>query len=448
VEKSVLMLTTGQLCATSNTQPVITKRHNMRLEGVLALVVLGFASIIPLATAQSCRWDGTAPFCSGSCGANENELTRLDSIPNFWAPPFVQVIPPFGSSCLTGSKALCCSGRGPRCRWDGTAPFCSGSCRGDEVQAPPPDGSYKGASCWTGDKVYCCNKIGSSGQPLVAADCSSGPGTCAPGFVWREANPSDHVCVIPQVRDEARSDNAQAAGRRSPTGGPSGPDTCISGFVWREAFSGDHVCVTPQTRSQAAQDNGWSKVRNACPSPTGPEPPEPPSGTFSNHTPEGVLSHKRALYVLSLDDPLVAPAGAAIDVQLAFQDCQSRPDGCPVTPDLEQWAYDPSTHRLYHAASGKCVNISGARQDAGSPIILYPCSGAANEKWTVFERSGSPIWSFKSDLTGMCLHANPGRSSNRLLNSVATLVQMPCDGSDAQRFNNVDSRWSERNGPH
>src|SRR5947199_250692 len=28
-----------------------------------------------------------------------------------------------------------------------------------------------------------------------------------------------------------------------------------SGYVWHEAFSGDDVCVTPQTRSQAASDN-------------------------------------------------------------------------------------------------------------------------------------------------------------------------------------------------
>jgi len=30
----------------------------------------------------------------------------------------------------------------------------------------------------------------------------------------------------------------------------------------------------------------------------------------------------------------------------------------------------------------------------------------------------------------------------------ATLVQMPCNGSDAQKFNNVDADWARRNGPH
>jgi hypothetical protein len=177
-------------------------------------------------------------------------------------------------------------------------------------------------------------------------------------------------------------------------------------------------------------------------------------GTFPT-TPDSVLRHKRALYAVSIDEPLIAPAGAAIDVQLTFKGCHAVrvTEGCPVTPDLEQWGYDPATHRLLHAASGKCLNISGARRDAGSPIILYPCSGAPNEKWTLVERAGTALWSIKSDLTGMCLQAVRGRATSpaprgvRLL-PVATLVQMPCDGGNAQRFNNVDAAWSQRNGPH
>lgn len=177
-------------------------------------------------------------------------------------------------------------------------------------------------------------------------------------------------------------------------------------------------------------------------------------GTYSKTTPNAVLMQKRALYAENIDEPLVAPAGAAIDVQLTFQQCHklvSSP-GCPVTPSFEQWAYDPGSHRLLHAASGKCVNISGARRDAGAPIILYPCSGAANEKWTVIAPAGKLSWTVKSDLNGMCLHAIPGRRSSGPKQRVgimttATLVQMPCDGSAAQRFSSVDSNWSARNGP-
>lgn len=86
-------------------------------------------------------------------------------------------------------------------------------------------------------------------------------GRCLQGFVWREANASDRVCVTPQVRDLTRQDNAQAAARRNPGGGPSGPDTCRQGFVWREAFANDHVCVTPDVRTRTSQENGQAAAR-------------------------------------------------------------------------------------------------------------------------------------------------------------------------------------------
>jgi len=178
---------------------------------------------------------------------------------------------------------------------------------------------------------------------------------------------------------------------------------------------------------------------------TGTFPPVPPS----------VVSAKRALYVLSEDEPLVAPAGAAIEKQLTFEMCHAARviQGCPVKPEFEQWSYDPATHRLYHVASGKCVNIFGGHRTAGTPIILYPCQNAANEKWTVISSGGSPQWSIKSDFSGMCLHADPGRvtSGGGFTTGVATpatLVQRPCNGSKAQQFNNVDADWFRLHGPH
>ncbi|MCC6590923.1 MAG: RICIN domain-containing protein [Bryobacterales bacterium] len=178
------------------------------------------------------------------------------------------------------------------------------------------------------------------------------------------------------------------------------------------------------------------------------------TGTFGT-VPASVVSAKRALYVVSEDEPLIAPAGAAIEKQLTFESCHALRvvQGCPVKPEFEQWSYDPGTHRLYHVASGKCVNIFGGHKTAGTPIILYPCQNASNEKWTVVSSGGSPVWSIKSDHSGMCLHADPGRisSGGRFSTGVvtpATLVQRPCNGSAAQRFSNVDGDWVRRHGPH
>jgi hypothetical protein len=78
---------------------------------------------------------------------------------------------------------------------------------------------------------------------------------CKRGYVFRAATATDRVCVTPQIRTQTRRDNAAAASRREPNGGPYGPDTCKQGYVWREATLDDRVCVTPQTRSQAAEDN-------------------------------------------------------------------------------------------------------------------------------------------------------------------------------------------------
>jgi GNAT superfamily N-acetyltransferase len=35
-------------------------------------------------------------------------------------------------------------------------------------------------------------------------------GTCVQGYVWRAANPGDHVCVRPATLAQTRSDNTQA----------------------------------------------------------------------------------------------------------------------------------------------------------------------------------------------------------------------------------------------
>jgi hypothetical protein len=84
---------------------------------------------------------------------------------------------------------------------------------------------------------------------------------CLLGYVWREARPSDHVCVSGARRSATAQENNLAASRRSPTGGPFGPDTCLQGFVWREAFAGDHVCVPPATRSLVANENRTASQR-------------------------------------------------------------------------------------------------------------------------------------------------------------------------------------------
>ncbi|HMD73524.1 MAG TPA: hypothetical protein VKG05_06660, partial [Steroidobacteraceae bacterium] len=86
--------------------------------------------------------------------------------------------------------------------------------------------------------------------------------TCKQGYVWREADLSDWVCVTGAVRDQTRTENATPTAHRA-GGGAYGPDTCASGYVWRDAFPGDHVCVVPSVRDQARSDNSQAGSRLA-----------------------------------------------------------------------------------------------------------------------------------------------------------------------------------------
>jgi len=186
-----------------------------------------------------------------------------------------------------------------------------------------------------------------------------------------------------------------------------------------------------------------------------PPADDSPTGTFPTGVPDAVLRHKRAFYAVNIDEPLVAPSNAAVDIQLTFKMCHSlriREPGCPLAPEFQIWAYNPDTHQLLHTPSGECLNISGAHREPGALIILFPCQGASNEKWVVTSPPGRPIWTIRRDHSNLCLHATPGRGPGSDPHSIrlptaATLTQMPCNGSTAQQFGDADSAFNLRNGP-
>ncbi|WP_432923062.1 hypothetical protein ACQPZZ_25840 [Microbispora sp. CA-135349] len=92
---------------------------------------------------------------------------------------------------------------------------------------------------------------------LMAGPASAGgdygPDTCLEGYVWREARPSDHVCVSPQERAQVQKDNAIKESRW--VSGANGPHTCTDDFEWRNAFPGDDVCVFGKERIDVEVQN-------------------------------------------------------------------------------------------------------------------------------------------------------------------------------------------------
>jgi hypothetical protein len=97
-------------------------------------------------------------------------------------------------------------------------------------------------------------------EPIFA---QTAPDTCIQGYVWREATPTDRVCVTPEIRTQTAEDNSAAASRIDPLDRTYGPFTCVQGYVWREATPNDLVCVTPATRSQAKSDNQQASSRRS-----------------------------------------------------------------------------------------------------------------------------------------------------------------------------------------
>ena len=64
--------------------------------------------------------------------------------------------------------------------------------------------------------------------PASVRATATAPATCMEGYVWRQADATDHVCVTPAQRDQAASENA-ATGLKNADG------TCVQGYVWRQA---------------------------------------------------------------------------------------------------------------------------------------------------------------------------------------------------------------------
>ena len=77
-------------------------------------LVLVLASALPSAAADrqpnwKCRWDGTAPFCDGACKGGESftgAAYDADQARNVHGAMAAQL---FGSDCATGTKAWCCT---------------------------------------------------------------------------------------------------------------------------------------------------------------------------------------------------------------------------------------------------------------------------------------------------------------------------------------------------
>jgi hypothetical protein len=94
--------------------------------------------------------------------------------------------------------------------------------------------------------------------------------TCPSGQVHRLAvaarpgvDRGDILCVSPAERNLVREENA-AAYSRTFRAQASGPWSCKPGFVWRQANNYDRVCVTPAAAEAIAQQNRQNPLGTPC----------------------------------------------------------------------------------------------------------------------------------------------------------------------------------------
>ena len=116
---------------------MISYRMFFRVMFVLSIFLLtGYSA---QSTADTCIWEGKAPFCNGDCRAGYTLTKRGDKGD--------------GDKCATGTKAYCCKTSDVIIR--GTAPFCNGKCKVGEEMLGDSDYGPNGKKCMTGKAAIC-----------------------------------------------------------------------------------------------------------------------------------------------------------------------------------------------------------------------------------------------------------------------------------------------------
>jgi len=100
------------------------------------------------------------------------------------------------------------------------------------------------------------------GQNNASMSPPPSPGACRPGFVPRQANTEDKVCVTLAEEVDTQIENQQAAENALPRAVHlDTPADCRPGYVWRRADATDYVCASPDVRAAAQAQNAAAAAR-------------------------------------------------------------------------------------------------------------------------------------------------------------------------------------------
>ncbi|KAF8073059.1 hypothetical protein HT031_000720 [Scenedesmus sp. PABB004] len=135
-------------------------------------------------------------------------------------------------------------------------------------------GTYPRLACGALDARVCVSKAAKArvsadnaaapGRVNNLAAATYGPNTCKPGFVWRQADAFDYVCVLPESRAAVWQANSNRWLSFDPAATPKseyGEFMCRVGLVWRGAFFYDLTCVDASVRTAVTEENSKSEER-------------------------------------------------------------------------------------------------------------------------------------------------------------------------------------------
>lgn len=74
--------------------------------------------------------------------------------------------------------------------------------------------------------------------------------------------------------------------------------------------------------------------------------------------------------------------------------------------EVQVWGYANPTGKLLRAFNNMCLDIAGARQDDGAPLIQYLCHGAANQRFSLQSVGDDDRYFIKAVHSGKCLGVN------------------------------------------
>jgi len=140
--------------------------------------------------------------------------------------------------------------------------------------------------------------------------------------------------------------------------------------------------------------------------------PPPPPPTALTGTEEGFVIATESGNCVEVVDRSTE-AGAAIH----FESC-GNPSPHEVWVAVE---VEPLIYQLENPGSSYCLSVDG--DQAGAPLVLWPCEGQPSQRFTI---QGTTL---RPQHTGQCLD---GANDSTLAASI--VVQQPCDGSASQNF--------------